>query len=573
MGVPDILAVHGVADAATADALAARVNDDATNDGDTSPGYRAVVVDGSDVGFLIRARVSEISHEQVGPAEVFDRRSLLLTAVVAAPEGFGAQRLALLVNHLEAESGDLAKRHAQAGFLADYVQLRQINNPAEALVVLGDFNAPEFNDGYVDTVGAVRGNPAPADQVAFFLQDVVTPDLVDLGNALAAADRYSFVRNGNAQTRDHMLVSEPLASRFDGVFRVRLNGDFPDSLRGNAFDPSRTSDSDPAVAFFTFPPPDVEPPVFVPVSDVTVEATSGNGAVVTFEVEATDNVDGAIAAVCTPASGSQFALGNTGVTCTATDVAGNSAQASFTVSVEDTTAPQLTVPANIQAEATSEAGRVVDYNASAQDDAGEPVVVSCTPASGSLFPVGTTVVVCDATDTSGNVAQAAFNVTIAPPPAPEPDSQPGRVEGYGSVKSSTKRAEFAFDVKESLNAVDRGWLLLKFKDGTARERTFVGMVRAANFSNAPGYNPGYGSQGGVDTVVFSGSGCWDGKPNYTFEVTASDRGEPGVGRDAFSVVVKAPNGAVVATVSGVLKSGNLQSRKLRSYHHQYWYRR
>ena len=45
------------------------------------------------------------------------------------------------------------------------------------------------------------------------------------------------------------------------------------------------------------------------------EATGPGGAVVTFTATATDTVDGSITPVCTPASGSTFALGPTTVTC------------------------------------------------------------------------------------------------------------------------------------------------------------------------------------------------------------------------------------------------------------------
>jgi hypothetical protein len=47
-------------------------------------------------------------------------------------------------------------------------------------------------------------------------------------------------------------------------------------------------------------------------------------------------VDGALTPTCVPASGSSFALGTTLVTCSATDGAGNTASASFSVTLQDT---------------------------------------------------------------------------------------------------------------------------------------------------------------------------------------------------------------------------------------------
>jgi lysophospholipase L1-like esterase len=45
-----------------------------------------------------------------------------------------------------------------------------------------------------------------------------------------------------------------------------------------------------------------------------------------------------------------------------------------------------------------------------------PVTASCVPASGSLFPIGTTAVSCSATVTSSQRLSCSFNVTVSPPP-------------------------------------------------------------------------------------------------------------------------------------------------------------
>jgi hypothetical protein len=57
------------------------------------------------------------------------------------------------------------------------------------------------------------------------------------------------------------------------------------------------------------------------------------GARVRFTVSASDDVDGALPATCTPRAGSRFMLGETRVTCSATDSGGNTATARFTVTV------------------------------------------------------------------------------------------------------------------------------------------------------------------------------------------------------------------------------------------------
>jgi hypothetical protein len=127
----------------------------------------------------------------------------------------------------------------------------------------------------------------------------------------------------------------------------------------------------------------------------------------------TDAVSGSGAAVCAPASGSTFPLGSTTVTCDATDGAGNAATAvAFTVTVVDTTPPNLTVPADLtNVPATSAAGAPVSYSATATDLVSTPTV-SCAPASGSTFAIGTTAVLCTATDAAGNGTQKSFTVTV-----------------------------------------------------------------------------------------------------------------------------------------------------------------
>lgn len=93
---------------------------------------------------------------------------------------------------------------------------------------------------------------------------------------------------------------------------------------------------------------DTTAPVIAAHGDETAEATSAAGAIVNYTApSATDAVDPAVAVTCVPASGSQFALGDTTVTCNATDAAGNAATATtFTVHVVDTTPPTITFDHN-----------------------------------------------------------------------------------------------------------------------------------------------------------------------------------------------------------------------------------
>ena len=161
---------------------------------------------------------------------------------------------------------------------------------------------------------------------------------------------------------------------------------------------------------------DTTGPTVPTVATQPVEATGPDGAVFTWDpLTAEDVVDGAITDVtCVPPSGSTFPLGATGVTCSATDRAGNRGQGTFMVNVVDTTAPAFSSASNLTVAATSAAGAVVSYpTPTATDIVDGATPVSCTPPSGGTFPLGTTTVTCTTQDAAGNKASTSFTVTVA----------------------------------------------------------------------------------------------------------------------------------------------------------------
>ncbi len=183
-----------------------------------------------------------------------------------------------------------------------------------------------------------------------------------------------------------------------------------------------------------------DPVVTVP-PDVTTEAAGPGGAAVTFSASATDDVDGALTPTCVPASGSTFPLGMTTVTCSATDASGNTGTASFAVTVVDTTPPAITTPEggtppDLTVKATGPTGATVSFVLGATDGVDGPLSSTCSPAPGSLFPVGTTTVTCTATDRAGNVAGVSFEVTVTPYEGPVPTTPPTTTEGPAGIVGS-----------------------------------------------------------------------------------------------------------------------------------------
>ena len=87
------------------------------------------------------------------------------------------------------------------------------------------------------------------------------------------------------------------------------------------------------------------------------------------------------------------------------------------------------------------------------------------------------------------------------------------------------------------------------------------LVTEVTFFNVPGVSPGTRPPSGVDTVLFTGVGTWNGHTGYTFRATATDAGEPGRGRDAFAITVTDASGHIVASVNATITDGNIQSRR------------
>jgi hypothetical protein len=112
-------------------------------------------------------------------------------------------------------------------------------------------------------------------------------------------------------------------------------------------------------------------------------------------------VDENVSVLCDASSGDVFPLGVTTVHCVATDDHSNTASGSFTVTVQDTTAPDLTLPSNITVEATGPSGAAVSFSTSATDLVDGSVAVNCDADSGDTFPLGTTTVSRTATRRTG----------------------------------------------------------------------------------------------------------------------------------------------------------------------------
>ncbi|HKG13177.1 MAG TPA: PxKF domain-containing protein [Pyrinomonadaceae bacterium] len=132
-----------------------------------------------------------------------------------------------------------------------------------------------------------------------------------------------------------------------------------------------------------------------------------SGAVVPFGAPTATGTCGSLTSV--PASGSFFQIGSSVVTFT--EAGGQSC--SFAVTVTDEEDPTISCPPNmtVDEKPAGSGSANVNFNVTATDNGGA-ATVSCNPASGSSFNVGTTSVTCIATDQSGNTSECNFDVTV-----------------------------------------------------------------------------------------------------------------------------------------------------------------
>jgi Tol biopolymer transport system component len=182
-------------------------------------------------------------------------------------------------------------------------------------------------------------------------------------------------------TKIAFTIADPSVGRSD-IFVMNADGSGQTNLSNSPSSTENLPDWGPEE--------DTTPPVITVPDDIVVEATSEQGAEVTYTVTAQDNVDG------------NATLEEDGSTIT-------------------------------------------------QDDIGGDIDISCEPASGSVFPIGDTTVECSATDEAGNEGTASFTVTVNPPPSPLTPAQEAIDELISIIENLDDNVPQ--DVKASLIAV------------------------------------------------------------------------------------------------------------------------
>lgn len=267
---PDILAVAEVENLSVLADLASATNGRDGNllfpgsCGDAA-GYKAMMIpsasaQGRNLGFLVRSspgmgqpRIEVLSLSSEGPRSRFrhpdgssvalhKRPPLLLTARLTDDVGRSIDLTVIatqssnvnpepetvaLIGWQGAQAYVRARRTAQARDLAKLVGRRQLQFPAEKLLLLGDVNSDDF---------AARTG------------------MRDLATTLPPAQRYNAVRDGLAVLVDRVWANSKLlaAAPRARIEVARLNADAGEDHFGDASVPLRVADRDPLVGYFPF---------------------------------------------------------------------------------------------------------------------------------------------------------------------------------------------------------------------------------------------------------------------------------------------------------------------------------
>ncbi len=204
-------------------------------------------------GFLVSSALQDVTVVQLGKEEqasfggrLHDRAPFLLSAQTNSPTPVSIKILNLhlrSLNGVSSSSEVRKKRQEQAISVAKMVQARQSEN----LIVLGDFNAFQFSDGYVDVYNQISGHPSEGASLP--IEDIVSPPMVEISATVEPAERYSYVFQNNAQMIDHCLSTQLEGMNVAGFEFARGNADNSNSYLDDPTVDFRVSDHEGFVLF------------------------------------------------------------------------------------------------------------------------------------------------------------------------------------------------------------------------------------------------------------------------------------------------------------------------------------
>ena len=270
-------------------------------------------------------------------------------------------------------------------------------------------------DGSTGQVFTTCWNLATQKECTFGVTDTIPPTTTDSLSGTAGANGwYTSPVQVTLAAADNSGGSGVKSTTYslDGGAQTPYSAPFTITSDGNHTLTFSSTDNagNTEAAHTVYIPVDTTPPVITVPANVTKEATGPQTIVSLGTANATDAVDGQV--TVTDNATSSYPVGSTIIQYSASDLAGNTANAYQSVTITDTTPPTLSLPVQLSAQATGPSGAIVNYTANATDLVDGPVTPVCSPPSGSMFAFGTDTVTCTATDAHGNKATGTFDIMI-----------------------------------------------------------------------------------------------------------------------------------------------------------------
>jgi uncharacterized protein len=294
---PDVLAVYEVESLATLQALAEKIN---STNYCTDKFYTAHLVetndpDGLDIGLLVSEKLIEnnkkkieiLSIEQLESEKTFlnasgsterlyDRASLLAKIRANSATNNNIDMTLVISDFMSdkninssspgsngwASIGEYVrkKRAAQALSLAQLIQNRQVADPAEKIILLGNFKAPAFSDGYVDVMGILTGRETAAANIVEYVDSPITSALTNLSTLTEVGtqslqtpeNQNTSIVNGNTQRLEHIVLNENSFNFFRKIWGVpSINSGYGVDLYNDISVPVRASRYEPTLVYLS----------------------------------------------------------------------------------------------------------------------------------------------------------------------------------------------------------------------------------------------------------------------------------------------------------------------------------